>query len=167
MWTFFTKTLLTPLLKKLLAFPSLGLSQHITPPPPISPLSFLLQRMRGIWPFSLSIHAVVSLPPPISCGFTHLLSFLDYFLLFFTPFFPPNSTQSLALLYCQPWICVELLFVGAKTWDTYSTKSRGSIRSWRPGGSRVSRGARFTISATRTKAPLKKTERVKINLKNT
>lgn len=40
--------------------------------------------------------------------------------------------------------------------DTHSTESRGSIRSWRSRGARVSRGAGLTISSTGTRASLER-----------
>lgn len=144
-----TKTLLVPSpLATPLPFPSPSLSYYLHPLIPPVPSTQLhppspLQRMRGI-PSILSPHqvAVASLPPPDTRDLPHLLY----------PTLPRQSEAALICIRVQPVssnVCNECW-----SWDTYSTEARGSIRSRRSRGARVSRDARLTISAAGTRVSL-------------
>lgn len=140
----FTKTLLVCSQKSSFPSPNLSLyllSFHLPSPPSTASRPSLLQRMRGIRSIlPLSVHSLLSsdlLPPlPLPASF-------------------------------EPWPYISVWPICSFVWseyqsinhapsDTYSTKSRGSIWSWRSRGAGVSRGTRFTVSATGTRASLNK-----------
>lgn len=130
------------------------------PPPP----SFSLTKNERHSLYSPSLHllAVVFLAPPNSKKCPTSFVLFDYLPAPFShPLFsfrPIQVNPLLALHQCSTCLILCLQWMLTRPFlscDTYSTKSRGSIRPCRSRGAGVSGGARLTISAAGTKGSLK------------